>query len=238
MSDITRHISTQFDEELNDVRQASLLMAREVQRQLEDAILAIGTGDGALADQVLTNDSRINELELDIDNACTQLIARRQPTARDLRQIITTFRTISDLERIGDESKKIARVAKKTFSSDQKHLLANLENFAETVLAMFRTVLQAFNELDADAALEVHYFDKKIDRQYEAMLRQLMTHMMEDPSSVPLIMDVVFSARALERIGDRCKNIAEYVIYKVHGQDVRHASRSTMKAILSESDAD
>lgn len=236
MNDSKRHISTQFDEELNDVREASLLMAREVQQQLSDAIRAISTGDRELADQVLSNDSKINEFEVDIDNACTQLIARRQPTARDLRQIITTFRTISDLERIGDETKKIANVAKKTFSSEQKHLLTSLENFAETVLEMLSTVLQAFTELDAGSALDVHYFDKKIDRQYEAMLRQLMTHMMEDPSSVPKIMDVVFSARALERIGDRCKNIAEYVIYKVHGQDVRHASRSTMKAILRDSD--
>lgn len=237
MNDSKRHISTQFDEELNDVRDASLRMAREVQQQLSDAIRAISTADHELADQVLSNDSKINEFEVDIDNACTQLIARRQPTARDLRQIMTTFRTIGDLERIGDESKKIARVAQKTFSSEQKHLLASLENFAETVLDMLRTVLQAFTELDADSALDVHYFDKKIDRQYEAMLRQLMTHMMEDPSSVPKIMDVVFSARALERIGDRCKNIAEYVIYKVHGQDVRHVSRSTMKAILRDTDA-
>lgn len=224
-----KHISSQFDEELKEVRNAVLSMGGEVEKQLADAIRAIKDNDHELADKVLSNDSKVNSFELDIDNACTQLIAKRQPTARDLRQIIATFKTIADLERIGDETKRIAGVAKETFSSEQQHLLASLENLGQLVLTMLRTVLNAFARMDAEEALEVHRTDQGIDRQYEAMLRQLMTYMMEDPRSIPKIMDVVFSARSLERIGDRCQNVAEYVIYNVHGTDVRHTSAETME---------
>jgi len=224
-----KHISSQFDEELKEVRNAVLSMGGEVEKQLTDAIRAIKDNDHELADKVLSNDSKVNTFEMDIDNACTQLIAKRQPTARDLRQIIATFKTIADLERIGDETKRIAGVAKETFSSEQQHLLASLENLGQLVLSMLRMVLNAFARMDAEEALEVHATDQGIDRQYEAMLRQLMTYMMEDPRSIPKIMDVVFSARSLERIGDRCQNIAEYVIYNVHGKDVRHTSKQDME---------
>ncbi|RUO31172.1 phosphate signaling complex protein PhoU [Aliidiomarina soli] len=224
-----RHISSQFDEELKEVRNAVLSMGGVVEKQLTDAIQAIKASDHELADRVLSNDTRVNALEMDIDNACTQLIAKRQPTARDLRQIIATFKTIADLERIGDEVKRIAAVAKESFSSEQQHLLAALENLGQLVLNMLRTVLNAFARMDAEEALEVHRTDQGIDRQYEGMLRQLMTYMMEDPRSIPKIMDVVFSARSLERIGDRCQNIAEYVIYNVHGKDVRHTSDEDME---------
>lgn len=224
-----RHILTQFDSELQDVRNAVLSMGGEVEKQLSDAIRAIGDNDHELADRVLRNDTRINAFEMDIDNACTQLIAKRQPTARDLRQIIATLKTIADLERIGDEVKKLARVAKETFSSEQQHLLSSLENLGTLVLNMLRKVLNAFARMDAEDALEVHRADNDIDRQYEAMLRQLMTYMMEDPRSIPKIMDVVFSARSLERIGDRCQNLAEYIIFNVHGKDVRHTSADSME---------
>lgn len=224
-----KHISSQFDEELKDVRNAVLSMGGAVERQLADAIRAIKNSDHDLADKVLSNDSKVNTYELDIDNACTQLIAKRQPTARDLRQIIATFKTIGDLERIGDEIKRIAGVAKATFNNEQQHLLNSLENLGELVLTMLRTVLDAFARMDAKEALNVHRSDQGIDRQYEAMLRQLMTYMMEDPRSIPKIMDVVFSARSLERIGDRCQNIAEYVIYNVHGKDVRHTSAEVIE---------
>lgn len=224
-----RHILTQFDEELQDVRNAVLSMGGEVEKQLSDAIRAIGENDSELAERVLRNDTKINDFEMDIDNACTQLIAKRQPTARDLRQIIATLKTIADLERIGDEVKKLARVAQETFSSEQQHLLASLENLGTLVLNMLRKVLNAFARMDAEDALEVHRADNDIDRQYEAMLRQLMTYMMEDPRSIPKIMDVVFSARSLERIGDRCQNLAEYIIFNVHGKDVRHTSADSME---------
>lgn len=228
-----KHISSQFDEELKDVRNAVLSMGGEVEKQLADAIRAIKNNDHDLADKVLSNDSKVNTYELDIDSACTQLIAKRQPTARDLRQIIATFKTIGDLERIGDETKRIAGVAKETFNNEQRHLLNSLENLGELVLTMLRTVLNAFARMDAKEALNVHRSDQGIDRQYEAMLRQLMTYMMEDPRSIPKIMDVVFSARSLERIGDRCQNIAEYVIYNVHGKDVRHTSADVIEETVN-----
>ena len=232
MTKVGTHISSQFAEELKEVRDAVLSMGGEVETQLADAIRAIKTSDHELADKVLSNDRVVNAFELDIDNACTQLIAKRQPAARDLRQVIATFKTITDLERIGDETKRIASVAKESFSSEQQHLLASLENLGELVLAMLRTVLNAFARMDSVEALEVHRSDQGIDRQYEAMLRQLMTYMMEDPRSIPKIMDVVFSARSLERIGDRCQNIAEYVIYNVHGKDVRHTSAADIEDAL------
>lgn len=228
-----KHISSQFDEELKDVRNAVLSMGGAVEKQLADAIRAIKNSDHDLADKVLSNDSKVNTFELDIDSACTQLIAKRQPTARDLRQIIATFKTIGDLERIGDEIKRIAGVAKETFNNEQRHLLNSLENLGELVLMMLRTVLNAFARMDAKEALNVHRSDQGIDRQYEAMLRQLMTYMMEDPRSIPKIMDVVFSARSLERIGDRCQNIAEYVIYNVHGKDVRHTSADVIEETVN-----
>lgn len=228
-----KHISSQFDEELKDVRNAVLSMGGEVEKQLADAIRAIKNSDHDLADKVLSNDSKVNTFELDIDSACTQLIAKRQPTARDLRQIIATFKTIADLERIGDETKRIAGVAKETFNNEQRHLLNSLENLGELVLTMLRTVLNSFARMDAKEALNVHRSDQGIDRQYEAMLRQLMTYMMEDPRSIPKIMDVVFSARSLERIGDRCQNIAEYVIYNVHGKDVRHTSADVIEETVN-----
>ncbi|MFU8783727.1 phosphate signaling complex protein PhoU [Aliidiomarina sp.] len=223
-----KHISEQFDNELKSVRNAVLSMGGMVEKQLTDALLAIESNDGELADAVLSNDKKINSLEMDIDGACTRIIAKRQPTASDLRLIVATLKTIADLERIGDEVKRLARVAKESFSSDQKHLLVSLENLGQLVIHMLRQALDAFARMDGEAAFEVHKADGNIDRQYEAMMRQLMTYMMEDPRSIPKIMDVVWSARSLERIGDRCQNIAEYIIYNVYGKDVRHMSSENM----------
>ncbi|TRW48087.1 phosphate signaling complex protein PhoU [Aliidiomarina halalkaliphila] len=224
-----KHISEQFDNELESVRNAVLSMGGMVEKQLTDALLAIESNDNELADAVLSNDKKINSLEMDIDGACTRIIAKRQPTASDLRLIVATLKTIADLERIGDEVKRLARVAKESFSSDQKHLLVSLENLGQLVIQMLRQALDAFARMDGEAALEVHKSDGNIDRQYEAMMRQLMTYMMEDPRSIPKIMDVVWSARSLERIGDRCQNISEYIIYNVYGKDVRHTSTESME---------
>ncbi|MCL5255309.1 MAG: phosphate signaling complex protein PhoU [Gammaproteobacteria bacterium] len=210
-------------------KNAVLSMGGLVEKQLTDALTAIETNDANLADTVLSNDKKINSLEMDIDGACTRIIAKRQPTASDLRLIVATLKTIADLERIGDEVKRLARVAKENFTSDQKHLLIGLENLGQLVVNMLRQALDSFARMDVEAALEVHKLDNNIDRQYEGMMRQLMTYMMEDPRSIPKIMDVVWSARSLERIGDRCQNIAEYIIYNVQGKDVRHSSHESME---------
>lgn len=229
-----KHISEQYDLELDTVRNKVLSMGGIVENQLSDALKALNNQDLEMAEHVLSNDSKVNALELEIDNACNRIIAKRQPTARDLRTVVTTLKTISDLERIGDEVKRLARTAKERYNSEQQHLLVSLENLGQLVVTMLHQALDAYARMDADSAIEVHQLDKNIDRQYEAMLRQLMTYMMEDPRSIPKIMDVVFSARSLERIGDRCQNIAEYIIFNVHGKDVRHASQEDMqKAVTS-----
>lgn len=217
-----KHISEKFNQELESVRNSVLSMGGLVEKQLTDALTAIEKTDSELSARVLKKDSKINELELEIDDACTRIIAKRQPTASDLRLIVAILKTIADLERMGDEAKRLARVAEETFNKDQQDLLASLENLGRLVIDMLRQVLDAFARMDSEAAYGVHQMDKQIDRQYEALMRQLMTYMMEDPRSIPKIMDVVWSARSLERIGDRCQNISEYIIYYVSGKDVRH----------------
>src|SRR5690554_4736234 len=227
-----KHISGQFTAELTTVMSKVLAMGGLVERQLADALSAIQNNDKQLANNVVAADAKVNKLELEIDAACTQIIAKRQPTASDLRLVLGVLKTISDLERMGDETCRIARVALKTFNKDQEHLLASLENLGQLVLGMLRQVLDAFARMDEEAALQVHQQDTKADRQYEALTRLLMTYMMEDSRSIPKIMDVMWSARAIERIGDRCQNIAEYIIYFVRGKDVRHASPELMKSTV------
>jgi len=224
-----KHISGKFSAELSSVMSKVLAMGGLVEKQLTDALMAIQLNDKELADRVLQSDNKINQLELEIDSACTRIIAKRQPTASDLRLVLAILKAISDLERIGDESEHIARVALKNFNKEQEHLLVSLENLGQHVLVMLRQVLDAFARMDEDAAFEVHQLDATADRQYEALTRLLMTYMMEDSRSIPKIMDVMWSARSLERIGDRCQNVAEYIIYFVRGKDVRHASPELMK---------
>lgn len=224
-----RHISGQFNEDLESVINHVMHMGGLVEKQLSDALQAVHENDAELANQVLANDHQINELEVSIDDECTRIIAKRQPAAGDLRLIMAIVKTIADLERIGDEAEKIARVAQESFSGKQKDLLMNLDNLGRHVLALLQNTLDAFTRMDVDAALHNHKADDNIDRNYEALMRQLMTYMMEDPRSIPQIMSVIWSARALERIGDRCKNISEYIIYFVKGKVVRHTKAEDMK---------
>lgn len=226
---IGKHISETFGQELKSVQNNVLAMGGLVEQQLIDALRAIETGDDELAQQVRLNDAKVNGMEVSIDEACTRIIARRQPAASDLRLITAIFKTIADLERIGDETKRLARVAQERFSSHQQHLLVSLENLGQKVLGILHKVLDAFARMDLESAYQVHQQDASVDHQYEALIRQLMTYMMEDPRSIPKIMDVVWSARSLERIGDRCQNISEYIIYFVRGKDVRHVSHETIE---------
>lgn len=226
---VGKHISGKFNEELGSVRNQVLTMGGLVEKQLSDALTAIQNNDTELADRVLDNDGKINAMEMQIDAACGQIIAKRQPTASDLRLVLAIIKTISDLERIGDEAERLAHVAKASFDKNQEDLLVSLENLGQQVLSMLRNVLDAFARMDEEAAYSVHQMDANADRQYEALTRQLMTYMMEDPRSIPKIMDVMWSARSLERIGDRCQNISEYIIYFVRGKDVRHISPEMME---------
>lgn len=226
---MSRHISGKFNDELEAVRNQVLTMGGLVEQQLRDSLYAIEKSDHELAEQILRRDTKINALEVQIDEACVQIIAKRQPAASDLRLIIAIFKTISDLERIGDEAERIAKVALESFNKDQQEFLLNLENLGQLVLSMLHGVLDAFARMDLDSAFEVHQMDAQADRQYEALTRQLMTYMMEDPRGIPKVMNVLWSARSLERIGDRCQNIAEYIIFFVKGKDVRHVSAESME---------
>ncbi|WP_448546748.1 phosphate signaling complex protein PhoU [Thalassotalea fusca] len=225
---IGRHISGQFNEDLENVINHVMNMGGLVEKQLSDALASVYNSDEDLAKRVHSNDYKINNLEVSIDDECTRIIAKRQPAAGDLRLIMAIVKTIADLERIGDEAEKIASVALESFSSDSKDLLMNLDNLGRNVLECLQATLDAFTRMDVEAAIKTHGNDDKIDREYEALMRQLMTYMMEEPRQIPQIMSVIWSARALERIGDRCQNICEYIIYFVKGKVVRHTSPEDM----------
>lgn len=226
-----RHISGQFNEDLEAVINHVMHMGGLVEQQLTDALSAVNDTDEELAQKVLGADYQINQLEVTIDDECTRIIAKRQPAAGDLRLIMAIVKTISDLERIGDETQKLAKVALESFSGKQQDFILNLDNLGRHVLLMLQATLDAFARMDVDSAIKVHGSDDSIDRVYEGLMRQLMTYMMEDPRSIPQIMSVIWSARALERIGDRCKNICEYIIYFVKGKVVRHINAEEMKKL-------
>jgi phosphate transport system protein len=228
---VGRHISGQFNEDLERVINHVMTMGGLVEKQLKDAITAMIEGDEKMAANVLKNDYQINDYEVTIDEECSRIIAKRQPAAGDLRLIMAIIKTITDLERIGDEAEKIAKVAQESFNKEQRDLLVSLENLGRSVLQVLQDTLDAFTRMDFDAAVKVHQNDDKIDREYEGLMRQLMTYMMEDPRSIPQIMSVIWSARALERIGDRCQNICEYIIYFVKGKVVRHTSPEDMEKL-------
>ena len=218
------HISSQFNAELEDVRQRVLAMGGMVEQQLVDATRALMELDTELADEVAENDDKVDQLELLIDEECSRILARRQPTASDLRLVYAVIKTITDLERIGDESQKIAQMAREL--SEQERLGENMmetQHLSRQVSQMVRDALDAFARMDAESALAVVRDDVSIDREYEALMRQCITYMMEEPRTIRRVLELIWCVRALERIGDHAKNIAEYVIYFVKGKDVRHS---------------
>lgn len=220
-----QHISSQFNAELEDVRQRVMAMGGLVEQQIIDATQALVSLDAELAEQVNLNDYKVNQLEVSIDEECSRILARRQPTASDLRLVYAVIKTITDLERIGDESTKIARMAKDLASQERIHEhMREIQHLSRQASQMVRGALDAFARVDAEAALDVARQDREVDREYEALLRQCITFMMEDPRTIGRVMDIIWCARALERIGDHAKNISEYVIYLVKGKDVRHLS--------------
>ncbi|WKE64698.1 phosphate signaling complex protein PhoU [Gallaecimonas kandeliae] len=223
---LSKHISGQFNQELEHVRNMVLTMGGLVEKQLDDAIRAVHDRDAVLAEKVIEGDRQVNAMEVAIDEECTRIIARRQPAASDLRLVVAIIKTIADLERIGDTAERIAKIALASYSGQQITLLVSLESMAHHVLKMVRDTLDAFARMDVDAALSLHAEDARVDREYESLFRELMTYMMEDPRSIPKILEVMWAARALERIGDRCQNICEYIIYFVKGKDVRHLARA------------
>ena len=223
MEPIHTHISRQFNSELEDIRSRVLQMGGLVEQQIEQAINALAKGDTALAEEVVTNDYKVNKMEVTIDEECNQIIARRQPAAGDLRLVVAVIKTITDLERIGDEAEKIARMAARLASEERpKNNYMEIQSLGNHVRQMVHDSLDAFARLDTTAALHVAREDELVDREYEGVLRQMITFMMEDPRSISRMLNVIWAARALERIGDHASNICEYVIYLVKGKDVRH----------------
>jgi phosphate transport system protein len=205
-----------------------------VEQQIQNAVKALVSADVELAEGVVKDDVRINALEVNIDEECARILARRQPAASDLRLIVAVIKTITDLERIGDEAEKVARMAIDLAEQERpRSQYQETQALGERVQRMVHNALDAFARMDVEAAFQVAQYDEEIDHQYEGILRQLVTHMMEDPRSIKRVMDVIWSVRALERIGDHAKNICEYIIYLVKGKDVRHLGLEAIEKELS-----
>jgi len=220
------HIFKQFDADLEAVRSRVLQMGGLVEEQIASAVEALSTGNMELAESVIVNDHRVNALEVGIDEDCTHIIARRQPTAGDLRIILMIVKTITDLERIGDEAAKIARMTKLIYASDRltSPRFTEIKYMSGLVLEMLRKALDAFARLDVSAAPQIARQDLDVDEEFRMVLRHLITFMMEDPRTISVFIEILFAAKAIERIGDHAKNMSEYVVYMVKGKDVRHTS--------------
>jgi phosphate transport system protein len=221
-----KHLSTQFDSELSGISTRVLEMGGLVESQVAQAVYALANFSGEIATQVLNQEVRVNAMEIEIDRDLSSIIARRQPTARDLRLLIAVSKTIGNLERIGDEAARIARTVQRLLAAGMSSRLrlpvGDLSFEAELATKQLRKALDAFARLDTGAALEVLKHDDQIDQEFEGLMRKLITYMMEDPRTISSAIDLVFVAKAIERVGDHAKNLAEVIIYIVKGTDVRH----------------
>lgn len=232
---LNKHISAQFNAELEYIHTQVMIMGGLVEQQLTDAILAMHNMDADLAQRVIDDDQKVNRMEVDIDECCVRIIARRQPAASDLRMVMAIIKTISELERIGDVAEKISRTALEQFGQKHQSLLISLEALGHQTVQLLHDVLDAFARMDLQAAVELYKEDKKVDQNYEGIIRQLMTYMMEDPRTIPSVLTALFCARAIERIGDRCQNICEIIFYYVKGQDIRHKKGGLLEEYLRDS---
>lgn len=225
------HQSTQYDEELGRLRTHVLQMGGMVETQVSAAIDAYSNGDVGSVKTIVETDRKVNDLEKAIDDDCAHIIARRQPAASDLRLVFGISKIVTDLERAGDEAKKIAKGVRRIYENGQlpAQYGIGIRHLAEAALTMVRDALDAFARLDAERALAVIHSDKDVDVEFKSIVRQLITHMMEDPRTITTAIDIMTIARAVERIGDHAKNIAEHVIFIVEGRDIRHAPKESAK---------
>src|SRR5688572_24445720 len=231
-----KHLSTQFDAELSAISTRVLEMGGLVESQVAQAIYALTQFSAETATQVLEREAQVNQMEVDIDRDLSSIIARRQPTARDLRLLIAVSKTIGNLERVGDEAARVARTVQRlvnTGVSSRLRLPVSDVGFEATLAtALLRKALDAFARLDVERAIEVIRQDDQIDQEFEGLMRKLITFMMEDPRTISSSIDIVFVAKAIERVGDHAKNLAEVIIYVVKGTDVRHNPVSTIETMV------
>ncbi|MGJ7524427.1 MULTISPECIES: phosphate signaling complex protein PhoU [unclassified Variovorax] len=229
-----KHLSSQFDSELNGVSSRVMELGGMVESQIHTAVYALLQFDPEAADRVMETEHRVNAMEIDIDRELSSIIARRQPTARDLRLLIAISKTTANLERVGDEANKIARMVKSIIQSGSARALptTELRIAADLASGLLRTALDAFARLDTAAALSILKDDDLIDKEFDGFVRKLVTYMMEDPRTISASLDLLFLAKAIERIGDHAKNIAEFIIYIVKGADVRHTSMQEIESAL------
>lgn len=226
-----KHSSSQFNEEMESIRSHLMEMGGLVEKQMGDALMSLLQGDSPLAEQVLQTEERVDALEKRIDEECARVLALRQPAASDLRMLIAVSKCVSDLERIGDESAKIAALSiQLTQDGNAGSHYVEVRHIGEHVSRMLHAALDSFARFDAERAVEIAAEDQQVDLAYRSAMRSLITFMMEDPRSISRVLNVIWILRALERIGDHARNLCEQVIYLVKGKDVRHISADAMKA--------
>ncbi|MCK0744731.1 phosphate signaling complex protein PhoU [Chromohalobacter nigrandesensis] len=231
----SQHISRQFNQELEQLKTQLMAMGGLVEKQVQDAVEALLEGDSRTAERVRDSDTAVNDMQIQIDEECTRVLARRQPAASDLRLVLAVIRATSDLERIGDEANKIARNALALIeSSRQSRGMVEIRHLSEHVRKMLRDALTSFARFDTRLALEVLHEDESVDNEYTTATRSLVTFMMEDPRAITSILSVMTILRALERVGDHADNLAEHVIYLVKGLDVRHTAPGELDESLGE----
>jgi phosphate transport system protein len=227
----SEHTSHQFESELGAIKSHVLGMGGLVERQIEDALHAIIEADSSRAEEILAREKEVNRLELSVDDEATRILVRRQPAASDLRTVLVLTKTVRDLERVGDEAKKIAKLALKlTEEGPSPRGYHELRHIGAAVREMLHDALDALERLDVEAALAVVRRDRNVDREYKSATRELVTYMMEDPRSISRVMNIMWALRALERIGDHAGNIAEYVFYLVKGKDLRHEGLESIES--------
>ncbi|HYW58845.1 MAG TPA: phosphate signaling complex protein PhoU [Polaromonas sp.] len=229
-----KHLSSQFDSELSGVSSRVMEMGGLVESQIRTAVYALAQFSSEAADQVTDMETRVNTMEVDIDRELSSIIARRQPTARDLRLLIAISKTTANLERAGDEAEKIARMVRSIIESGSARALpaSELRVAADLASGLLRKALDAFARLDANSAVSILKEDNAIDKEFDGFVRKLITYMMEDPRTISPSLDLLFLAKAIERIGDHAKNIAEFTIYVVKGADVRHTSMEAIESVV------
>lgn len=225
-----KHTLHRFDEELNNLVTQMLKMGGLVEKQLQDALMSVEKMDIELAESVIETEDRVNDMEINIDKLCSQIIAMRQPTASDLRLVIGVSKSVGDLERIGDEVEKIAEMVISIHENNERtDKFHEIRHLGEKVTQMLSRALDAYGRFDTEAAVDVAMLDKGVDQEYRSATRSLVTYMMEDPRTIASVLNVMWTTRSLERVGDHIQNLAEQLIYTVKGIDVRHDSLKQMK---------